>query len=378
MAKAYTPGLKVSARVHHRVRRLLPVPGEVRVTRGAPVKATDVVAGTHTEGDVTPMKLASLLGCTPKDLPGLMLKKVGEPVAAGEVIARSKGIFGFGKTEVKAAAAGTLESVSDASGLAIIRGPHQPIEVLAYLPGTVCEVLPSEGVVIENHVSLVQGIFGIGGETVGPLMVACKAADEELHEDMITPAMKGAVVVGGARMTAAAIRRARDVGAVAVVAGGIDDQDLKEFLGYDLGVAITGSERTGLTLIVTEGFGDIAMAGRTYELLVGHAGKQASVNGATQIRAGVMRPEILVPLGAAAPAGAAAAGAADAESGVLALGTLVRIIRDPHFGIIGTVAALPEQPAVLGSGSRARVLEVALADGQRVTVPRANVELIEG
>ena len=186
------------------------------------------------------------------------------------------------------------------------------------------------------------------------------------------------MVVGGARMTAAAIRRARDVGAVAVVAGGIDDQDLKEFLGYDLGVAITGSERTGLTLIVTEGFGDIAMAGRTYELLVGHAGKQASVNGATQIRAGVMRPEILVPLGAAAPAGAAAAGAADAESGVLALGTLVRIIRDPHFGIIGTVAALPEQPAVLGSGSRARVLEVALADGQRVTVPRANVELIEG
>lgn len=378
MAKAYTPGLKVSARVHHRVRRLLPVPGEVRVTRGAQVKAADVVAGTHTEGDVTPMKLASLLGCTPKDLPGLMLKKVGEPVAAGEVIARSKGIFGFGKTEVKAAAAGTLESVSDASGLAIIRGPQQPIEVLAYLPGTVCEVLPSEGVVIENHVSLVQGIFGIGGETVGPLMVACKAADEELHEDMITPAMKGAVVVGGARMTAAAIRRARDVGAVAVVAGGIDDQDLKEFLGYDLGVAITGSERTGLTLIVTEGFGDIAMAGRTYELLVGHAGKQASVNGATQIRAGVMRPEILVPLGAAAPAGAAAAGAADAESGVLALGTLVRIIRDPHFGIIGTVAALPEQPAVLGSGSRARVLEVALADGQRVTVPRANVELIEG
>jgi hypothetical protein len=31
---------------------------------------------------------------------------------------------------------------------------------------------------------------------------------------------------------------------------------------------------------------------------------------------------------------------------------------------------------VLGSGSKARVLEVALADGQRVTVPRANVELI--
>jgi hypothetical protein len=35
---------------------------------------------------------------------------------------------------------------------------------------------------------------------------------------------------------------------------------------------------------------------------------------------------------------------------------------------------------VLGSGSKARVLEVALdgEGGRRVTVPRANIELIEG
>ena len=30
-------------------------------------------------------------------------------------------------------------------------------------------------------------------------------------------------------------------------------------LGYDLGVAVTGSEKLGLTLIITEGFGEIAM-----------------------------------------------------------------------------------------------------------------------
>jgi hypothetical protein len=56
----------------------------------------------------------------------------------------------------------------------------------------------------------------------------------------------------------------------------------------------------------------------------------------------------------------------------------VRVIRDPYFGVLGTVAALPEQPAVLGSGSRARVLEVATVDGSRITVPRANVEVIDG
>jgi hypothetical protein len=136
----------------------------------------------------------------------------------------------------------------------------------------------------------------------------------------------------------------------------------------------------GITLIVTEGFGSIAMAERTFALLASHAGRTASVNGATQIRAGVMRPEIVVPLevSAAGAAGGAAAEAGGAMAGVLEIGTPVRVIRDPHFGVLGTVSALPEQPAVLGSGSKARVLEVATADGQRLTVPRANVELIGG
>ena len=45
--------------------------------------------------------------------------------------------------------------------------------------------------------------------------------------------------------------------------------------------------------------------------------------------------------------------------------------------MIGEVAGLPSEPTVLGSGSKARVLEVTLESGERVIVPRANVELIE-
>ncbi len=56
----------------------------------------------------------------------------------------------------------------------------------------------------------------------------------------------------------------------------------------------------------------------------------------------------------------------------------MRIIRDPHFGVLGTVGALPSEPQVLDSGSKARVLEVKLDSGDSVIIPRANVELIEG
>ena len=85
-------------------------------------------------------------------------------------------------------------------------------------------------------------------------------------------------MVGGARVSHAAVQRAIEVGVAGIVAGGVDDADLKAMLGYDLGVAITGSERIGLTVVITEGFGEIAMSERTFRIC-NNEGRQASVNG---------------------------------------------------------------------------------------------------
>ena len=374
MAKAYTPGLKVSARANYRARRLLPVRGEVLVAKGDRVRERDVVARALLDGDIVPVPVSSLLGVPAGDVPGLMLVAPGDAVREGQPIARSKGIFGFGKKELASPAAGTVESVSATTGQLILRGAPLAVEVKAYVDGIVTEVAEGEGATVETDAVFIQGIFGIGGETIGPVVLAAKRHDEPLEAARIRPEMKGAIVVGGARITAGAVKAAQEAGVAALVAGGIDDADLRDILGYDLGVAITGSERIGLTIVVTEGFGDIAMAARTFALLSGCAGREASVNGATQIRAGVMRPEIVV---VRRPDDPAPADGARPEEGLLEIGTQVRLIRDPYFGALGTVSALPSEPAVLGSGSKARVLEVALGDGRRVTVPRANIELIE-
>lgn len=374
MAKAYTPGLKVSSSTVFRARRLLPVAGEVLVAAGDRVAARDTVARTFIEGEVTPVALAAQLSVPAGDVPGLMLVKTGDKVTAGQPIARSKGVFGFGKKEIVSPGAGTIESVSGTTGQLILRGAPLPIEVKAYIDGTVVEVIPGEGAVVEASAALVQGIFGVGGETVGPIRFATARADEKLDTAQIQGDMRGAIVVGGARVTAEAVKAAQVAGVAGIVAGGIDDSDLRSILGFDLGVAITGTEKIGLTIVITEGFGDIAMAARTFELLKAFEGREASVNGATQIRAGVLRPEIVVARREGDPA---ASCGARPEEGALEIGTQVRLIRDPYFGLIGAVSALPSEPAVLGSGSKARVLEVALDDGRRVTVPRANIELIE-
>jgi hypothetical protein len=374
MAKAYTPGLKVSARTVYRARRMLPVHGDVLVTLGQLVKARDIVARTSIEGDITPVGIAGLLSVPAEDVPQLLLVKVGDAIAIGQIIARTKGIFGIGKKELASPAAGTIESVSATTGQMMVRGAPIAVEATAYIDGVVTEVLPGEGAVIEADAVFVQGIFGIGGETVGVLRVATATHDARLDAAQISADMKGAIVVGGARVTAAAVKAAQIAGIAGIIAGGIDDSDLRDILGYDLGVAITGTERIGLTIVITEGFGDIAMAARTFALLQSFAGREASMNGATQIRAGVMRPEIVIARNAT---DALPSQGARPEAGALEIGTQVRLIRDPFFGKLGLVSALPSEPAVLGSGSKARVLEVSFDDGSRAIVPRANIELIE-
>merc|ERR1711965_264707 len=102
-----------------------------------------------------------------------MTKAVGESVSKGEIIGQSKGIFGMFKSEVTAEADGTIESVSSTTGQLMIRGAAIPVQVRAYLGGTVVEVMPKEGCIVENDVLMVQGIFGIGGETAGEIRVAC-------------------------------------------------------------------------------------------------------------------------------------------------------------------------------------------------------------
>ena len=141
----------------------------------------------------------------------------------------------------------------------------------------------------------------------------------------------------------------------------------------DLGGASTGAEDIGLKLVLPEGFGRIPSAQRTWNQQRSHEGKVASISGATQIRAGVMRPEILIPLDGAA-------GGAEAEpEGGLELGAQVRVIREPHVGVIGKVTALPSELRALETEALVRVLEVDFGPGAgRHVVPRANVERISG
>jgi hypothetical protein len=163
MGFAYTPGLTVAEHtVIQKVRRL-PLKGRVLVKCDQTVSAEDVVAETSLPGDVKPINVVGKLGIASEDLPTVMLKGEGDPVTAHEAFARTKGIFGFFKSEVTSPIEGTLESVSSVTGQVIIRGKPTALQKTAYARGKVVAVEPEESATVEVRGTFVQGIFGIGG-----------------------------------------------------------------------------------------------------------------------------------------------------------------------------------------------------------------------
>ncbi|HXF93467.1 MAG TPA: hypothetical protein VNK46_11975 [Nitrospiraceae bacterium] len=381
MAHAYTPGLTVTERTIVRRKRLLPLPGTVLVNVGDAVHADSPVARAELPGKVQAVNVANLLGIAPDEIREYLVKREGEPVHKDEVIAENKPLIKWFKTEVRSPIQGTIESVSTVTGQVLLREPPRVLELLAYIDGTVVEVHPNHGVTIETACSLVQGIFGIGGETWGEITVAVQAPDETFTPERLAPEFRGKVVVCGALCPIETMNKAKDIGVAALIVGGIHDKDLRALLGYDLGVAITGTEKVGFTLILTEGFGTIPMAAKTFKLLSAHAGWKASVSGATQIRAGVIRPEIIIPSPVDRHRSLDGREGQDERERTregIKIGDLVRIIRDPLFGKIGEVSRLPPDLQKIPTESLVRVLEVRFPDGSTAIVPRANIEVIEG
>lgn len=376
MAHAYTPGLKVTEGMTIQKERRLPLEGEVLVEIGATVEAEDVIAKADLPGNVQLLNVANLLSVPPEEVAEYMLKSVGEAVSEDEIIATTKGLFGLFKSQARSPIDGTIEAVSDVTGQVILREPPIPVEVKAYTNGTVTETVPNEGVTVETYGTYIQGIFGVGGETVGNLVVVSQSSGDELMAEQILSEHRDNILVGGSLVTTDAIQKAIQQGVKGIIAGGIDDADLRKLLGYELGVAITGSEEIGITLVITEGFGEIAMAEQTFALLKAREGMKTSINGATQIRAGVVRPEILIPLASEA-AKVAEAQQDGSMEGILEIGSPVRIIREPYFGKLGRVTELPVELQNLETEAQVRVLRVELSDGEQMTLPRANVEAIE-
>lgn len=377
---AYAPGLAITSSTEIEKLRELPLPGKVLVQLGDSVDAHQTVLTAELPGELEIVRVADRLGLPPEDSIPHIRVQVGAAVTPKELLAEHRSLFGIFITRVEAPCEGTVEFITPTNAHIGIRKAPRKIEIQAYVKGVVSEIRENKSVAIRAHGALIQGIFGVGGERFGkvlplpfpPEQVITQTELKTLQEGTTENVLKRSILVGGSSFTIDALSYAASQEVSAVITGSIDSVTLKAFVGYDIGVSITGDENVPFTLIITEGFGKLAISPRILDLARTLGGKMGSVSGATQVRAGALRPELFVAhtTNTERPALLAA-------NNSIEVGKRIRIIRVPYFGQFGTIVEMPHTPEEIPCGAVVRVLRAKLDSGQIVSIPRANVELAD-
>lgn len=362
-----------------RIERRLPQPGEVLVRVGNRVEPEDLVAKAFLSADPQIINVARSLAIPPSQLERAMAREVGNKVARGDVLARASR---FGGRTCLAPVGGVIAAVDVETGYVTIAPDPESCELIAAIRGVVMEVLPHEGVIIETPAAQVYGAFGLGAERNGVLQLLVTDPTELVTPEQINARSAYAILIGGAGISAAALRRAVKEQVRGVIVGGIEEQELRAFLGWPDIQAWRVGEHTwrlpspqhtadpGLTLVVTEGFGIRPMAQPIFDLLSEQDRQEALVEGITQLRRPLRRPRVVIPL-------ARSAGVlVEPSRPPLRPGATVRLLDAAHLGQVAQVRAIAAVPRRIGSGVRVAAVEVVQGETPPFWLPRTAVEVL--
>lgn len=351
----YPPETRVLPLTMIRRERVLPMPGKVLVEPGDRVQPSQTVAQAEVSGEVSVVNVAHLLRVPAAKAYKHIKVREGADVTMNTVIA-SKGLTAAGR--VKSPANGFVYRIDKSTGRVLIKVVSRPLELSAYLAGTVSTVMAGHGVVIETTGALIQAALGFGYESFGVLQVVSKRATDPLKARAIDITMTGAIIVGGAWFDETVLDQAIQMKVRGLIAGSMD------------GGLLEAARNASFPILLTEGLGHVAMAAPIFKLLRSNVGREASISALTRTRWGVQRPEIVIPLPSDSKLEPPAFGVP------LAVGVRVRVLRGSRQGKVGQVTALPELPQQIETGAKVHCAEVDLGgDDGRTLVPFANLEI---
>lgn len=332
--------------------RVLPVPGKVLVRAGQKVSAADVIAQAQKPTSHMLLDIRRGLGVAKAgEAERCIVRQNGDRLEKGDVIAQVSGLF---SRIVRAPAGGEIVSIS--GGQVLLRTETSTVEVLAGINSIVVEILPELGAVIEVNGGLVQGVWGNGRIDSGLLLVVAPTADDSLTSQKIDVSMRGAVVMGGHCSSADVLRACSDLPLRGLILSSMT---------ADL---IPLARNMSYPILITDGFGKIPMNSPAYKLLTTSEKRDISVHAVYNLETGE-RPELIIPLPAAAQSAS--------ETAYFTPGQLVRVQGAPYTGKTGTILQLRQGQFTLPNGVKVSAADIQLEGDLRVSVPLANLEVIE-
>jgi len=249
--------------------------------------------------------------------------------------------------------------VVHASGSRIImQETSAEIQLEAGVEGKVVAVQAGRGVTIETYGTLVQGVWGNGQLVIGQLRVEPEAGLDNIFGDSISMGYRGTIVV---------TRRSLKETGLATIA----EQSIIGVIAPSMDVSLIAQAQAHIgAIMLTEGFGDLAMSAVTYNTLSKFTERQTTLDAYAPSRWEARRPEAFVN-----PSSRGGDKIPTPKVNLaLRVGMQVRLTRLPHAGKVGTVINLPKTPTLLDNGLRVLCAQIELVSGERAMIPLANLE----
>lgn len=333
--------------------RLLPVKGKVHVHPDQKVNAGDVIASCIHGKEHLMLDLRRVLNIhNPGQLETALQFKTGDRVKKDDVIAESRGLF---RRVVRTPVDGQI--VSTNAGQVLIQVEEHPVEILAGIAGTVVEIIPERGVVLETNGSLVQGVWGNGKTNQGMLLLPNAPVNEEINHQSLDVSMRGAVILGGWCRDAEIFKIGSDLQLRGLILGS---------MASDL---TPTANQVDFPVILVDGFGAAPMNGRAFRIFESNQQQTACLQALPWNRYTGERPEVVIPL--------PSIGEPEVEFGEIKAGALVRVVNIPLNGKVGTVVDLPSTFLTLPNGLSTQAATVRMENNDLVSIPLANLDVLE-
>lgn len=333
-----------------RVARRLPRTGDVLARNGDAVEPMHIVAQAIEPADFRIVDVARALDIPIKKTQPHLKVARGDSISEGDILA-TRGALG-GRV-CRAPISGRV--IGSGRGRLLIEADPQPLQIKALVPGMVVETWASEGVLIETVGAMVQAIWGNGKEAYGTLRVVVRAPRVPLQVKHISAASQSTILIGGSTVDEQTLTRAEEMQVSGIIVGSITPR------------LIPFMQTLNLTVVATEGMGNIPMCNAIFDLLRSLDGRDAAISGMMAQRRRRQRPFIIVPMPTQAGR------AIDAEA-ALEVGSRVRVLRGQYAGLSGTIADLSNKMMQIETGARLRGVDVDFGGSESVPVPYLNLE----
>lgn len=335
--------------------RVLPAPGKVMVRQGQKVGPQDVIAQANFTAEHVLLDAARALQVSPKKVDKYMDRVAGELVTEGDAIAT--GPRGIVRRTLRAPCDGKIVFIRN--GQVLLQRSTTPFELTAGFAGVVAELIPERGAVIEASGGLVQGVWGNGRSDYGIMQAAVEHPAAILMPENLEVSQRGAMIVGGYIQDPAVLQAALDVPVRGLILASMSSRLIEQALEMPF------------PILLTEGFGQIAMNSAAFKLLTTNSNRDVSVNAEVFDSYQGYRPEIIIPLPVSGRP------TTPPLPRVFAPDQKVRVVRAPFNAQVGVIMSLLPELVTFSSGVRAVAADVRMESGERIAIPLANLEVLE-